>query len=96
MYLSALCEMAVSANTKLLEKVPEVYRTTDVCLKAVESDVSTLFYVDEEIKYELFHNHLSLELMEKAIVYSARWLKYVPYCPDIIELCIRYMEQDFF
>ncbi len=90
-----MCELAVGADPELLNNVPENFRTTTICINAVKKDVSTLSYVLQEKRFELFDDNTEIDLIEKIVAHNPKWIVYMPNRPDVRELCINYMEEDF-
>ena len=90
-----MCELAVEADPKLLNNVPENFRTPTICINAIKKDVSTFSFVSQEKRYELFDNNTEFELIEKIVAHNSKWLVYMPNRPDVKELCINCMTEDF-
>lgn len=90
-----MCELAVEADPELLNNVPEVFRTVKICLNAVKRDVSTLSYLSQEKRYELFNEKTELNLIERVVNHSLNNLIYMPDRQDVKLLCIKYMEENF-
>jgi len=90
-----MCKLAVSINADLLNNVPEYFRTIEICLLAIENNPNTLSYVSNFRRYELFTEKTSLALIEKVVRCNKSWLTYMPACKKVIELCLRYIGQDF-
>lgn len=93
--MQKMCRLAVEAVPELLNSVPEDFRTSEICMMAIKKDVSTLSYVLQEKRYELFDDKTEFNLLKKVVDYNSGWLQYMPNRSDVRQLCIECMEKDF-